>query len=664
MSIVLNFNGTVYTVPSDIMEYLKILDTTENVQETLIADFAEKSADRYDGIVELRTMQPSFSKAAEKYVHLLCEKGIYDQTVEDFIAESDGYELFSEIGEKASQTHERFSREERQNIQRRSQAAVRRALSQINGSGVSVYSSSFLTLAMSSAVEYSTLKKQYNKANEQYKQSLSYYRFDEENERKRKERNYHNTYYQPQVEKALQMYSYELMQKYLIILVKNKQFDKSSLEFVDIGRSNKLLSNLKLSSDKEKVLEMAFLACPFNINTYLELGKMGCLDKKTLESARRFDLVPSLKEEFDNILSKVKYTGDICKDLQDVEGVISALSLITSNKKEYYYKKFAQPIYDNVVQRYTNLQRISSDKDFGLQILKKYIANVANLSDEIILGFSQREVLAIITEREFHALIVKCGFSDLTDRIKWESNAIEKSKIDDFYIKSIYQAWTDLSRVLTERAAEQEKKKQENLKAIHHKKLIAKILYAALVVVPIVLVILTTRIWKGKTKCTLETHIKDNLYMACREKENIWNKIGGISDVEIGDLRVYKEGYVYTYVEAEIKYYTGFSNIAEEDVTQIVENVYDDVEISLPWCFAMGSMWGDFAPWPGEVVAQSPNGKVITVDTMNSYIQNYNHSKGGKVVYASTPISIIYFLLLGIGFFVLRLYLNNLEKRR
>ena len=51
-----------------------------------------------------------------------------------------------------------------ENYQRNLENAERDAASNITGSGVSVWSSSFITLAATAAMEYSTLKKQSNKA--------------------------------------------------------------------------------------------------------------------------------------------------------------------------------------------------------------------------------------------------------------------------------------------------------------------------------------------------------------------------------------------------------------------------------------------------------------------------------------------------------------------
>ena len=417
MNITLEFNGKQYTLPSDITEYLEILDITEGVQRGLLDNFLRKSADSYDGIVYPSAMESAFTKAAEKYVRLLCAKGVYTETAEDFIATSDGYRTFSKISEDASQANLRFSNEEKRNYRTRSQAAERNAMSKITGSGVNVYSSSFLTLAMSSAVEYSTLKGQYNKANDQYKRELQYLREKGDNERKRKELSYYKFQYCPAVEKSLQLFSYEMMRAYLATLIDNDLFDKETLKYVDVAHSQKLLRNLEISINKDKILEEAFLNCPFNVNVYIELGKLGKLDEKSLSSAEIFGLANPVKSELETMFSNTTYFGNVRSDLKNVEGCIVSLSQITGHERSYYYKKFTDPIYESIVYQYQSLHKLTETKEKCLEFLQRYSRNIADLTDEKIRSLAIDRVKEMVSDDEYNDVISLGGYFDLTKKI-------------------------------------------------------------------------------------------------------------------------------------------------------------------------------------------------------------------------------------------------------
>ena len=511
MNITLEFNGKQYMIPSDIKDYLEILDITEGVQHELLENFLKKSADSYDGIVYPGDIKSDFTKAAEKYVRLLCEKGVYNETVEDFIATSDGYRTFSKISENASQANLQFSNEEKRNYQTRSQVAERNALSKITGSGVGVYSSSFLTLAMSSAVEYSTLKGQYNKANDQYKRDLAYLRSQGENERKIKEQTYYTSKYLPQAEKTLELFSYEMMQKYLEVLIANRMFNQDALKYIDLERSQKLLGNLKLTSAKKELLETAFLACPFNANVYLELAKLGKLDKKTLHTAQQFDLLDFLKIELEKIFSGIKYTGDIHADLYEANTVISSLSLITGIPQSNYYRTFAQPIYEKTIREYFRIQEIASSKECGLQFLKGHSAKIEKLTEEEIFLLTSKEVKSIIPDKEFYALIEECKFTDLIDKIKWKSDSVKKESIDNYYIETIDELLIKIVNEISIMVDENDKLNQKKLKLLKLKKIIAGCLYGILVLFPIILVFFSVQTWKIRTKNELKNHIETSL---------------------------------------------------------------------------------------------------------------------------------------------------------
>lgn len=487
MEIILEFNKKQYKVPADIEEYLHILDITEHIHEALLSNFLEKSnsAMYCAGIVSQKEMQKSFEKAAEKYIERLCKKGIYDQTVYDFVFSNNGYENYSNACDLAYQAINQYSSEQDHDYQRKAKSAERNALSQITGSGVNVYSSSFLTLAMSSAVEYSTLKGQYNKANEQYKEELKNLQKKGDIDRKRKENYYCNYVYRPSIEKALLEFSYELMKRYLECLIGNKLFDEDALKYVKLDRSQKLLSNLTISPDKDAVLEKAFLACPFNIEVYANLINLGKFDEQTYQTIKKLNQQSILKKYLETEFLKVRYTGNIYEDLAPVEETISTLAMISGRSPTYYYNMFAHTRIDEVANQYVPVKNYASNKLECMKILEETKCDIADLTNKKLHSLAEKRVTHIISSEEFEAIQDKCQNSKLLEKIQpQDSTYTTKEDVDKYYIEMIFNNLQSLTREIIDTVELKKQETEKQINKLKSKKALALViffLYALLV---------------------------------------------------------------------------------------------------------------------------------------------------------------------------------------
>ncbi len=465
MDITLEFNKKRYTLPADIREYIKILNITESVHIELQKDFNRKSTNSHDGIVLQGNMRSSFRTAAETYIQLLCKKNIYSCTVEDFLSFSDAYTMFSELSTHASRTVDAFYNEKEQNYQRSAQIAERKALSQITGSGVSVYSSNFLTLAMASAVEYSALKGQYSKANNYYKNELKYLRGKEEIQRKIKERTYYNGQYRPQAENLLQIFSYEMMQKYLEILIENKLLDSNILRYIDINQSQNILDNIRTGVNKEKTLEESFLACPFNVSVYFELCKLGKLDNGTLASIQELDLTASLIAKLEEAFAGVRYAGDICSVIEMTKNITDSLSLITGQRCLYYYRKLTDPVYNSIIFQYKTFAKMILSKEGCLDLLQKSGRDIAIFTNEEIQEFAANRVTSMFSNREYNAIVTIGQYEDLTEKICPVGLSFKKKEdIDQYLISTLNKNLLNLIREIMDSVADKERKTEKQSK--------------------------------------------------------------------------------------------------------------------------------------------------------------------------------------------------------
>ena len=157
------FNHKAYSIPDDLHEYVDVLNLAEAIQSDLSETFMQKALSAQSKAVSPDEMDDAFKNAAEGFIQRLCEKGVYDKTIDEYTFQNEGYIEFLNVTKNAMQTMVKFLSEQAQDYEKGRYEAEQKALSSVTGSGVSVYSSSILTLALTSAVEYTTLQGQCNK---------------------------------------------------------------------------------------------------------------------------------------------------------------------------------------------------------------------------------------------------------------------------------------------------------------------------------------------------------------------------------------------------------------------------------------------------------------------------------------------------------------------
>lgn len=172
MDVNLSFNRKEYTIPKDLQEYLYALNLAEDLQKELCQLFVRKAIASESKVVSPAEMDEALEDAAKRFVQNLCKNNIYDKTIDDYAFKNEGYIEYLNVTKNAMQTMVKYLSEEAQDYEVGKLQAEQKALSSITGSGVNVYSSSILTLALTSAVEYTTLQGQCNKADEQYASDL------------------------------------------------------------------------------------------------------------------------------------------------------------------------------------------------------------------------------------------------------------------------------------------------------------------------------------------------------------------------------------------------------------------------------------------------------------------------------------------------------------
>lgn len=315
------------------------------------------------------------------------------------------------------------------------------ATSNITGSGFQVYTSSFLTLAATSAMEYSILKKQTEEADKQYRNEVQAISDRGAAIREDKERRYIKNTYIPNMEKALTLFSFEMMDKYINHLTEAGKFDSNALNFVNIKKSVDLLENLKHTTNKLAVYEQSFLACPYNFNLYLNLVESDMLDKETFDTAEVFgqgsEIVNFLKSRIFDTDCKNSLTDSIKR----ITKYVSIYSDITNTNKDDIYHQVANKKYKSVKEAYNDLKQKISAPDKCSSLIKVDENSLEKINEDYINILTQKEVKRIISNDDFNTLQTICGYVNLLDEITLDNQKFDsKSALDTFYAKKMTES--------------------------------------------------------------------------------------------------------------------------------------------------------------------------------------------------------------------------------
>ena len=172
MSLELRFIQKDYEIPNDIITYLNALQVADEIKDSLFYACRDKVSKSEIRAISTDEMVPEMKKQASRFIKMLCDNNIFNRTIDEYTFSNEGYKEFDEHNKAAVLAMSNFLLEEMEHFQQGIEDAEREAASNITGTGVQVWSSSFLTLAAASALEYSALKKQANAADQQYREKV------------------------------------------------------------------------------------------------------------------------------------------------------------------------------------------------------------------------------------------------------------------------------------------------------------------------------------------------------------------------------------------------------------------------------------------------------------------------------------------------------------
>ena len=224
-----------------------------------ITDHVHSVSDKYRKMVE---------DGAELLVKKFLELGVYDVTANNLL---DNVSSIGDINDLERNTFANLLEEGQRFVEMKNaglERAYSYAASNITGSGVRVFTSSFSTLMINSVVERSILLSQAKKADKEYEEAARNISAQTVFALDKLYREVMVKEFYPSVMQILLEFDSKVMGSFLAELVNHGKFDFESVEKYNMVKAEDMLKNINQVPDKIGFLKQAFLTCPFSLDVY------------------------------------------------------------------------------------------------------------------------------------------------------------------------------------------------------------------------------------------------------------------------------------------------------------------------------------------------------------------------------------------------------------
>ena len=474
-NITVKFIGKEYSIPEDVLTYIELLDFTNNVQKQLTNSFVRKLRNELDkgnvACLDDEIMAPDIEQQTGKFIAKLTEHGIFDRTINDYLCENEGYKLISKVNASALAEAKRALNQQMSDWLQGYEDAVQKKDASVTGLGFSIWSGSFVNHAIYAAMEASKVNAQEKAAAKEYQRDMAELDARLESRKSEDEKRYISNTYIPHMEAAITVFAYELLDTYISDLIKNGKMDENTLKYINIDRSNDLLKNLTLSSNKEEILYRAFETCPYNLQVYSRALNYGFLDYESYKTAEYFkqgkNIIFSLVSSLGDVVypKKFKINYDVAEKMAEFTQSDVA-TILQAKTKEYV---------SALTKAYQNAFELITNKKQCYKIIKGLSEKSLFAGEVISKGTAQAQVNSIVTVSIWNQLVNNCGYIDLLEKINAflpaDVEFQSKTEIDDFLIEKLTINFEEarqsiVVKINAEKEAEEKQRiEQERLKA-------------------------------------------------------------------------------------------------------------------------------------------------------------------------------------------------------
>ena len=369
------FLGEEYSVPKELKEFIGYLHDFEEIHNEimpLLTNQIPKKEFTGGADVDFEYFKAPLSKTGEKVIAKLAKKNIFDVTLNDVVYDNKGYIQLHNVCKDTMQGVCNILMNAMQTWLDGYNNAYSSATSNITGSGVSVWTNSLSSALIYSAFEASTLKKQADKADMQYRAAMQSLNTNVNDTQERQKAELLVNKYYPGVAEALSLFVSEMMEYYVTKLEQHGVFDYSKVRGYDLQRSSDLLKNITLVPDKAGLLKEAFTCCPYNPDIYNAAMENGLADVPTFETAKYFMQDGVLVDVID------KYAKSNARNIDIVKVPVKALALYKGQSESSIWKA----LYSN---DYLQLHRYYEELNNAIRNCNSLVAWIKdNITDDAV----------------------------------------------------------------------------------------------------------------------------------------------------------------------------------------------------------------------------------------------------------------------------------------
>ena len=380
-----------YDVPEDALTFLQCREFVSNGLIKLL-DESTKLMNKYSRMGG----EKAFESLASDTTHLqqvmlsivqdvhkdLLSREIYDVDEVDLFAQTPSIKQVETRATEVSLEMLSAAMEVQSENQAMRDYAYRSAASNITGSGVRIFTSSFTSLMVHSAIENSILKSQAKKADQEYEQALKRISASSGDKFTRIATDGIFNKFLPSLPAIFTTFHDELFKCYLVELAQHNQFDIDSLEEFSENKSSTMLENIKHAGDKKKLLIQAFEMCPFNIEVYEKMLELGYFDIDTMKDAKKI----FKGSELDTLLEE-KIKSNL-KNIDSVKDYITVLAYYKGKDERTVLLPFYQSTISRIKNDYHELLLLCADS----RRLDRWISENINSDMDKVVATSEDTV--------------------------------------------------------------------------------------------------------------------------------------------------------------------------------------------------------------------------------------------------------------------------------
>lgn len=351
---------------------------------------------------------------AEEYVKELIKQGVLDVTAGELLERTDGFDRLDRLTEEVLGRHLEEAKRILSSQLDDVQSAYSAAESSITGSGVSVYTSSALTLMATSALESGILKGQAEKADKEFSEACAAIEARASNAEARNDARAFFGEFLPSLSELMLDLCGQLFSAFLAELVMRGFFNFDVLKDYNLQKAEKMLGNIKLVPNPEELLQKCFDACPYCADVYNSAFDLDVLDASTYETAKLMGATAYIDE---NIAKKCRESAD---DAGAFERNLAVFMASRSLSRRDALKSIFQAQLDKLLWKGRSIvESMSSDDTMG-----RWLASTAPFDDATYLvGASIEEIESAIEGivDDMRLLASRCRVNELGFCEFWRS---------------------------------------------------------------------------------------------------------------------------------------------------------------------------------------------------------------------------------------------------